>query len=341
MMSGLRYVLLVHMWPHTQALYTGNSGSTPSYMIDNQLNAPWSDPPTTKADSGVAVCLFGFQGASNVSGALRKYVTDPLRADLFVVSPQDRISLSAFEPFVGDVGQDVDDVEAYFDAKSKEWLPNGSNNWRSVKEIEGNWIGVSGAHQTISLMKCFDLIKKAEATRDQRYERILVSRLDFMWLQRHPVQTNMTGCWIPCPGNDFGGICDHHASCDRTSARIYMVGKFASILDPKMRTELHSAWRGRDLNSERHLQWVLGNRHVKVSHSKAAAFRSCISGSSDKRCEFIDAFHMWGKKSGSELADCQQMWQSKTPASQAMEDLCNTFDEYVRKTLSALPGAST
>jgi hypothetical protein len=118
------------------------------------------------------------------------------------------------------------------------------------------------------------------------------------------------------------GFCDHHASCDRGSAKVYMIGKFASILHPKMRTELLSMWRGRkawhdkhgiQFNSERHLQWVLGNKHVKVSRSKAAAFRSCNPDKFDtrKRCKFVDAFHMWGKPSGSELADCVRMWKSQ------------------------------
>jgi hypothetical protein len=67
--------------------------------LDGSESAGTSGKPIiANSDSGIAVCLTGFQGAQNVSAALRKFVVDPLHADLFVVSPESRASLQAFEP---------------------------------------------------------------------------------------------------------------------------------------------------------------------------------------------------------------------------------------------------
>jgi hypothetical protein len=279
-------------------------------------------PVIANSDSGFAVCLTGFQGAQNVSAALRKYVLDPLHADLFVVSPESRASLQAFEPFEGDVGRDVD-LNQYFD----DLTDPQTNDWRSVtKEIGGNWFHPS-AHQSVSLMQCNDLIKVAEARRGQRYEGIVLSRLDFMWLQPHPVQERNVGCWIPCPGNDNGGICDHHASCDRHSAEVYMTGKVNSIVDPELQASiprqhcwtlrcLHKKHKHKNkkhklpkLSSEQHLKFILDHYHVPLNRSVAAAFRSCKPGSKYVHdCKYVDALNMLAKDSGSELKDCMNIY---------------------------------
>jgi hypothetical protein len=258
-----------------------------------------------------AVCLRGYQGAQNVSAALRKYVIDPLHADLFLVSPESRTSLQAFEPFEGIVDRDID-LDQYFDHITDCVNCTGRNSWRSVLEIHGNWF-YNGAHQTVSLMQCNDLIKAAEASRGQRYEGIVMSRLDFMWLQPHPVVID--GCWIPCPGNDNHGVCDHHASCDRNSAEVYMTGKVASIVDSELRALLREASSGLSqraqgdptFNCEMHLKFVLDHFRVPMSRSVVAAFRSCTPGSEYRHdCMYVDALKMWGKSSGNELRDCMK-----------------------------------
>lgn len=247
-----------------------------------------------RSDSGFAVCLTGFQGAKNVSAALRKFVIDPLHADLFVVSPESRTSLQAFEPFEGDVGRDTN-IYSYFDNFSIG----------SVVSIQGNWFD-PGGHQFISLMQCHDLIKVAEARRGQRYEGIVMSRLDFMWLQPHPVQKRNAGCWIPCPGNDYGGICDHHASCDRKSAEMYLTGKVASIVDPVLRARIPRNYN--HFGSEKHLKFVLDLFRVPVHRSVVAAFRSCKPQSKyAHHCMYVDDINMWGKCSGTELSDSMKL----------------------------------
>jgi hypothetical protein len=291
--------------------------------ITNSDLVPSFEEPS-KSDSGFAVCLTGFLGAQNVSASLRKFVIDPLRADLFVVSPESRTSLQAFEPFEGNVGRDID-LLPYFDNIT-------GNNWRSVLEIDGHWF-YNASYQWISLMQCNDLIKAAEASRGQRYKGIVLSRLDFMWLQPHPdpVQERNAGCWIPCPGNDFGGFCDHHASCDRNSAEVYMTGRVASIVDPVLRGRLlqvgqvqqalrsyyhpykpndwDKQWQAK-FSAEMYLKFVLDHFLVPVNRSVVAAFRSCIPGSRYNRhgCMYVDAFKMWGKSSGLELMDCMNIF---------------------------------
>jgi hypothetical protein len=247
---------------------------------------------------------------------------------LFVVSPESRASLQAFEPFEGDVGRDID-LNQYFDNLTDPQ----TNDWRKVtNKIGGNWF-YPGAHQSINLMQCNDLIKVAEARRGQRYKRIVVSRLDFMWLQPHPVEEQDVGCWIPCPGNDNGGICDHHASCDRNSAEAYMTGKVKSIVEPDLQAMIprkkhkpkhkkhkhgkgtHSKHKIPKLSSEQFLKFILDHYLVPLNRSVVAAFRSCKPGSKYAHdCKYVEALNMWAKDSGSELKDCMNIYSSQDQA---------------------------
>jgi hypothetical protein len=307
-----------------------SSDLSPSLLeLGSESAATSGKPVNANSDSGFAVCLTGFQGAQNVSGALRKFVIDPLQADLFVVSPESRASLQAFEPFEGDVGRDVD-VDQYFDN-----LTDSLNDWRKVThQIGGNWF-YPGAHQAINLMQCNDLIKVAEASRGQRYKGIVLSRLDFMWLQPHPVPEQNVGCWIPCPGNDNGGICDHHASCDRNSAEAYMTGKVKSITDPQLQAliprkvhkpkhkkhnQKHKKHKIPKLSSEQFLKFILDHFQVPLNRSAVAAFRSCVPGSKYAHdCKYVAAINMWAKDSGSELKTCMQIQQTALRMSESAE----------------------
>ena len=73
-----------------------------------------------------------------------------------------------------------------------------------------------------------------------RYLHVVISRMDNMWLESHPPLQRNAGCWIPWyrGDNDWGGLNDHHAWCDRRSAEAYLTGRYDSVVFPEKRKDL-------------------------------------------------------------------------------------------------------
>ena len=73
-------------------------------------------------------------------------------------------------------------------------------------------------------MQCFGLIQAYErnpARQGRLYERVLWSRIDMTWVHEHPPLRLLPSLylWVPY-GEDFKGLNDRHAVCNRTAANV-------------------------------------------------------------------------------------------------------------------------
>ncbi|CAE7543185.1 unnamed protein product, partial [Symbiodinium pilosum] len=203
--------------------------------------------------------------------------------------------------------------------------------YREVFEMEGNFVGGiifpgSGWFQVFSLRRCKELIDEEELFRGHRYRHVVLSRFDNMWLEPHPLIPDRLGCWIPWyrGGNDWGGLNDHHAWCDRHSAEIYMSGRYSSVVDAAERRELREWYEScgkftypGSLNVEKHIRYILEKAGIPVYRFHGGPFRSCAATSNSagpgKSCRYEEELGMLGKSSGTQLLDVLERHRQKKP----------------------------
>lgn len=250
-------------------------------IVDNREKEPQRKTTTSgdRAINTTVVCLRGMPGASNTSAALKLHVLDTLNADLIKVSPADR-------------------------EETLVWFDRHVPNWNLSKKI-GNYLGglpgiySTGALQLVDRVRCLDAIRAKEIARGVKYDRVVISRADLMWIGPHPnVTVNGNSCWIPCRGNDWGdnGVCDHFAFCGREGAEAYSRGP-AEMLP---RVSLGPKW-----NAEEHLKAALLKRGTLIKRGDAPFFRSCPIppklSDLPQKCLWMERLNMAGKKSGGQL----------------------------------------
>jgi hypothetical protein len=135
---------------------------------------------------------------------------------------------------------------------------------------------------------CAEEIKKLELKRLSKYKTVGLARLDLMWMTNVTV-VSPKGCWIPCQSNDFGGICDHMAVCNRPSLDAYTINL------------LHLFPVAKQIdNAEKLLKLSLDTTGVTITRGPASFFRSC-AGNSNRKCDWIPSLNMSGKPSGGQL----------------------------------------
>ncbi|KAL3894681.1 MAG: hypothetical protein SGPRY_013741, partial [Prymnesium sp.] len=79
--------------------------------------------------------------------------------------------------------------------------------------------------QLHDIRRCLSVISEDEAARGGRsYERVVHSRLEFIWLAPHPPLQllHSAATWIPSGEDYYGGINDRHAVLSRAAAEVYM-----------------------------------------------------------------------------------------------------------------------
>jgi len=227
-----------------------------------------------------AVCLIGHHAMNN-GQALRKHVLDQMDADMFLVLPtgakhveieKDKIISTAHESGLN--------LETFFDSFAADWRSSPSGN--HLGGLPGHNRG-HGAFQLRDRWKCEDIISAHEVAHAHKYGYVGVGRADLLWLQPHP-QVSPAGCWIPCRTNDWGGLCDHWAWCDRGSAKAYMT---APLLDLPLPNDF-----GTDINTERHLKFSLEKHKIKIYRGEASFLRTCAEKSST--CTSLQTVHRNG-----------------------------------------------
>ena len=211
-----------------------------------------------------AVCLIG-KPHDDVEKALREHVLSHLDADLFAVLPTHRNSSFQSEAVVTWLDSRSLDVQTFFDSVAPAWRNSAPGN--HLGGLPGHDVG-HGAFQLKDRWDCENIIAAHESIHGHKYAYVGIGRADLLWLLPHP-SSEPEGCWIPCQTNDYGGLCDHWAWCERSSARIYMT---APILDIPTK-----ASSNKPMNTELHLKTSLKKHKVQVERGRAAFVRLCAT----------------------------------------------------------------
>ena len=157
----------------------------------------------------------------------------------------------------------------------------GPSNYNTLWQLHG-------------LSRVHALLRRAEARRGARYERVVVSRLDYIWLTPHP-PLRLLGrrcAWVP-QAEDYGGLNDRHAVMNREHADTYL-GRWAMIEDGRLMT-LHPYLRrgvASALTGERALAALLRSAAIPVCRFAPTSFLACceehaganLAGKAPKRC---------------------------------------------------------
>lgn len=231
--------------------------------------------------SNNAVCLVGKLGHELALASLQEHVLQDTRADLFIVSPDShRVTLEGSASVFRTLSDSHDTLTDFFDKINPNWK----------KAPSGNYLGglpgfpSTGAFQLRDKFTCDEVISRHELKRGFNYSYIGVGRMDLLWLQKHPM-LHPHGCWIPCKTNDWGGVCDHWAWCNRSSASVIMKSPIFMLPNEPS-------------NTEQHLKRTLERSQVYVSRGDVAFIRSC---NSTYRCEEVLQSGIFAKPSGGQI----------------------------------------
>ncbi len=134
--------------------------------------------------------------------------------------------------------------------------------------------------QLHALDRWWHLLRKHEASRGQLYERVIVSRLDFVWMGEHPSLSLLepAACaWVPAAEN-YGGLSDRHAVLSRRHADAYL-SRWQAITSGRIMAE-HPALRTGSvfaITGERALAAHLRAANVPVCRYAPTAHLACCA----------------------------------------------------------------
>lgn len=161
----------------------------------------------------------------------------------------------------------------------RKYLRDAGNTYLSPVIAGGNVL-----RQLHSTSGCLAALLQREASVGRTYDRVVHSRLDYLWLRPHPPLQLLDGrcrVWTPF-GEDYGGLCDRHAVLDRTIAPIYL-GRWDMILDGRVMQNdpyfsTHRPWHGR--SSEKHLGDIVNRNNGSVCRFPPFAVLGCCGANS-------------------------------------------------------------
>lgn len=125
------------------------------------------------------------------------------------------------------------------------------------------------------------LLTRAEAVRGGRYARVIVSRLDYVWLAAHPPLSQLAPAdcaWVPA-AEDYGGLNDRHAVLSRAHTDAYL-GRWDDIRTGRL-LQLLPQFRvlgtASALSGERTLAALLRARGVPVCRFAPVMHLACCA----------------------------------------------------------------
>ena len=201
--------------------------------------------------------------------------------------------------------------------------PPGSTPWICIRlqntqynTIFSPVIGNSALNvlrQQYALSRCLHLSRAQEAATGHLYDRIVHSRLEYIWMAPHPpLELLDRRCaWVP-DGEDFGGLNDRHAVLNREHAAIYH-GRWEMILDGRVMTNNPNLRAGTCCGSMSDEKWLYGlMRHyrVPVCRFPELSFLTCCNSRTQKNCFRHTCYKMNAlnmtlfAKSSSEFGSC-------------------------------------
>ena len=139
------------------------------------------------------------------------------------------------------------------------------------------------AAQLHGLDRVHQLLVAEEQRRGQLYVRVVVSRLDHVWLAAHPPLSLLTAtcAWVP-RAEDYGGLNDRHAVLSREHADAYL-GRWQMIssgrimkLHPKLKLGIANG-----LTGERTLAAIMDALGIRVCRFAPVSFLACCAPAID------------------------------------------------------------
>ena len=145
------------------------------------------------------------------------------------------------------------------------------DNWRDILQVKDQWLGGvrgEGQHKgsagiLIYFRKyLFDRLREENLL--DRYDRIIVTRSDFVWAAPHPPLKLLKpgSVWFP-DGEGYGGLTDRHAVLDASTAEPYLtlINPIVSDTNALIRRMQHRA----DWNLEKFIQLRLSDANIQVN----------------------------------------------------------------------------
>ena len=136
-------------------------------------------------------------------------------------------------------------------------------------------------HQLHGHRQCLRLIQFHEARQRFRYDRVVWSRLETVWLMPHPplAQLDARCAWLPF-GEDYRGLNDRHVLLPRQAADVYL-GRYNTLLDGTVINVSRSLSRGQffELSEEKYLLQAMIWFRIPVCRFPSAAFLGCCEHS--------------------------------------------------------------
>lgn len=283
-------------------LFLGRSQNGPGYVDSRGLHAS-----VRKNRKEVALCLFGLPSQHSECTTSRAFIDQ--RADVYLGTPIANDRSDNVQSWLVEHKCDV----GFLSAVRQPWLSGLASSDRG------------GAVFVLAMLEtCLERIVVAEQTRGARYSQVIFARTDLFYMRKPVVGTvQLNQCWIPCPHNDWGGLCDQFAVCDRLAADAY-----ANSSQVLCKHERAIARVMGTANSEAFLKLRLSRSKVHVSRGDDFFVRVCNCPSNvtcvTRRggCQFDKSIGKWIKSSGNQLRHAQAsrgiQWgsaQLTTPAS--------------------------
>ncbi|KAL1527274.1 hypothetical protein AB1Y20_015949 [Prymnesium parvum] len=141
--------------------------------------------------------------------------------------------------------------------------------------------------QLHDIRRCLGVVEADEEARGGRlYERIVHSRLEFVWLAPHPPLALLhdAAVWVPSGEDYYGGVNDRHAVLSRAAAEVYMrrwdfvVGGGVMRIDPQLRRGV--VGNGIALQDENFVANVLRYFHLPLRRFPGVQYLACCSSTS-------------------------------------------------------------
>ncbi|KAL3923102.1 MAG: hypothetical protein SGPRY_004329 [Prymnesium sp.] len=141
--------------------------------------------------------------------------------------------------------------------------------------------------QHYALYSCLRLIHSHEASHGLQYNRIVHSRLEFVWLAPHPPLRlmDLRCAWVP-DGEDYGGLNDRHAVLNREHAVLYMA-RWEMILDGRVmqnNANLRTNTCCGSMSDEKWLRNIVHFHHIPVCRFPQLSYLTCCNAQTRKNC---------------------------------------------------------
>jgi hypothetical protein len=124
----------------------------------------------------------------------------------------------------------VDFAEGFEVARQTDW-PESNSNWRQLLKIKDQWLGgVKDPHEQhpgsgglLDYYRWFLWKNIRDNNILDQYDRVIVTRSDFVWSCPHPTMDLLdpNKIWIP-RGEFHGGLCDRHAVLSKANIEPYL-----------------------------------------------------------------------------------------------------------------------